>query len=257
MCSVAGGMARMGLLPVVNSFGCFLASRPNEQIYNNFTEETRTIYAFHLSGLIPAGPGKSHQSLRDISLMGALPGIEMIQPANADEARQALTYLVKESTKSGVLRMNIGFSPRRIDLPAGSKLVRGQGTVLTEGADAVMFAYGPIMLDQALKAAELLRQQGVGLTVVNMPWLNLADDSWLSSLVGRFKTILTVDDHCDVGGQGDFLLSRLAANDLLGGRKFIKIGVGEIPVCGTMDEVLRHHGLDADSLAARTREGIR
>lgn len=256
MCSMAGGMARMGLLPVVNSFGCFLASRPNEQIYNNFTEGTRIIYAMHLSGLIPAGPGKSHQSLRDISLMGGLPGIEIIQPASAEEARQALTYLVKDSDKSGVLRMNIGFSPRRIELPSDYRFTRGHGTVLTTGSDAVIFSYGPVMLNQVLKASEILRAEDIGVTVVNMPWLNVADDSWLSALLGPFKTVLTVDDHSTVGGLGDFLLGRMAAQRLIDGRNFIKLGVEEIPVCGTMDEVLKHHKLDAAALAACMREAL-
>ena len=66
MVSMAGGLARAGLLPVVNSFSNFLAARANEQIYNNASERTKIIYACHYSGLIPAGPGKSHQSIRDI-----------------------------------------------------------------------------------------------------------------------------------------------------------------------------------------------
>ncbi|MBW2581377.1 MAG: 1-deoxy-D-xylulose-5-phosphate synthase, partial [Deltaproteobacteria bacterium] len=73
MVSMAGGLALQGLLPIVNSFGVFLASRANEQIYNNATENSKIIYVCHYAGLIPAGPGKSHQSLRDISLFGALP----------------------------------------------------------------------------------------------------------------------------------------------------------------------------------------
>ena len=68
MVSMAGGLARQGLLPVVNSFASFLAARANEQIYNNASERSKIIYACHYAGLIPAGPGFSHQSIRDISL---------------------------------------------------------------------------------------------------------------------------------------------------------------------------------------------
>ena len=75
---------------LVNSFGVFLASRSNEQIYNNATEKTKIIYACHYAGLIPAGPGKSHQSLRDISLFGALPNCTIIEPCNGLETAQAL-----------------------------------------------------------------------------------------------------------------------------------------------------------------------
>ena len=62
MVSTAAGLARHGLLPVVNSFASFLASRANEQIYNQASERTKVVYALHYAGLIPAGPGKSHQS---------------------------------------------------------------------------------------------------------------------------------------------------------------------------------------------------
>ena len=74
MVSTAAGLARHGLLPVVNSFASFLASRANEQIYNQASEQSKVVYALHYAGLVPAGPGKSHQSIRDISLLGALPG---------------------------------------------------------------------------------------------------------------------------------------------------------------------------------------
>ena len=74
MVSQAGAMALAGLLPVVHSFACFLSTRPNEQIYNNATEGTKVIYAGSLAGLVPGGPGHSHQSVRDISALGAVPG---------------------------------------------------------------------------------------------------------------------------------------------------------------------------------------
>ncbi|MGB8351582.1 MAG: 1-deoxy-D-xylulose-5-phosphate synthase N-terminal domain-containing protein, partial [Gaiella sp.] len=80
MVSTAAGMARHGLLPVVNAFASFLASRANEQIYNQASEGSKVVYALHYAGLIPAGPGKSHQSIRDISLLGALPNVAIVQP---------------------------------------------------------------------------------------------------------------------------------------------------------------------------------
>src|SRR5262249_60543504 len=78
MVSMAAGLARQGLLPVVNSFASFLASRANEQIYNAASEDSRIVYGCHYAGLIPAGPGKSHQSLRDVSLLAALPTMTIV-----------------------------------------------------------------------------------------------------------------------------------------------------------------------------------
>ena len=187
MVSTAGGLALQGLLPVVNTFAAFLAARANEQIYNNACERSKVIYVCHYAGLIPAGPGASHQSLRDISLLGELPGFTVIQPCNGLETRLALGYCVDEAKGSCVLRLNIGPSPREIVLPEGYKLVYGQGVALTEGEDFILFAYGPVMLHEALLASELLAQRGLGLKVINMPWLNRSDLEWLSRTVSAVR----------------------------------------------------------------------
>src|SRR6185312_15713381 len=113
MVSTAAGMARHGLLPVVNSFASFLASRGNEQIYNQASEGSRVIYALHYAGLIPAGPGKSHQSLRDISLLAALPNVTIVQPANHDETKALVRWAVEDATENVAIRLAIGPSPRR------------------------------------------------------------------------------------------------------------------------------------------------
>ena len=116
MVSTAAGLARHGFLPVVNSFASFLASRANEQIYNQASEGTKVVYALHYAGLIPAGPGKSHQSIRDISLLGALPGMTIVQPANAEETRALVRWAVEDAEGSVAIRLAIGPSPRRIEL---------------------------------------------------------------------------------------------------------------------------------------------
>ena len=76
MVSAAGGMALNGMLPVVHSFACFLSTRANEHIYNNATERRKIIYTATLAGVVPGGPGHSHQSVRDISAIGAVPGLD-------------------------------------------------------------------------------------------------------------------------------------------------------------------------------------
>src|SRR5690606_15430229 len=81
MVSVAGGMALRGALPVVHSFACFLSARPNEQIYNNATERTRVVYVGSLAGVVPGGPGHSHQAVRDIAALGGVPGLIMLEPS--------------------------------------------------------------------------------------------------------------------------------------------------------------------------------
>lgn len=251
MVSMAGGLALQGLLPVVNSFASFLAAKSNEQIYNNACEQTKIIYVCHYAGLIPAGPGSSHQSIRDISLFGAMPQCVMLQPCNAEETRLALKYCVEGVKGIYVLRLVIGPSPQLITLPSDYRLTLGRGVPLTEGSDAALFAYGPVMLNEALEAAERLGREGVALKVVNMPWLNRFDGNWLREELEGCRRIYVVEDHSPVGGLGDAMLNELTACELLSTKQFKKFGVEGYPACGTPQEALRYHGLDGASLAAR------
>jgi transketolase len=251
MVSMAGGLALQGLLPVVNTFASFLAAKSNEQIYNNACERTKIIYVCHYAGLIPAGPGSSHQSIRDISLFGALPDCIMLQPCNAEETRLALKYCVEGVKGIYVLRLVIGPSPQLITLPCDYRLTLGRGVPLTEGSDAALLAYGPVMLNEALVAAELLDREGFKLKVVNMPWLNRFDRNWLREELEGCRRIYVVEDHSLVGGLGDAMLNELTACGFLSTKQFKKFGVEGYPACGTPREALRYHGLDGASLAAR------
>ena len=225
----------------MNSFAAFLAARANEQIYNQASEQSKVVYALHYAGLIPAGPGKSHQSIRDISLLAALPNMVVVQPANAGETQALLRWAVEDTTENVALRLAIGPSPRRIELPQETLAV-GRGAVLHEGLEALLFAYGPVMLHEALTAAELLDGR---LQVVNMPWLNRVDAQWLSELVEPFGELFVLEDHAPVGALGDGL------RRVLDGRALTVFGVEGWPACGAPLESLRYHGLDGSSLADR------
>ncbi|HEY8776006.1 MAG TPA: transketolase C-terminal domain-containing protein [Gaiellaceae bacterium] len=245
--SMAAGLARQGLLPVANSFASFLASRANEQIYNQASEGTKVVYALHYAGLIPAGPGKSHQSLRDVSLLASLPNMTIAQPANAEETQTLLRWAVEQADGNVAIRLAIGPSPRRIELPR-AEAGPGRGTVLHEGRDALLFAYGPVMLHEALTAAEALDGR---LQVVNMPWLNRVDAQWLSELVEPYGELFVVEDHAPVGALGDTLRRELD------GRSVTVFGVEGWPACGTPVEALRFHGLDGAALADRIALALR
>ena len=245
MVSMAAGIARQGLLPVVNSFASFLASRANEQIYNQASEGTKVIYALHYAGLIPAGPGKSHQSIRDVSLLGALPNVVILQPTNAEETRSLLRWAVEQASECVAIRLAIGPSPRRIELD-GNVLV-GRGALLTDGDGPPLLAYGPVMVHEALIAAETLRKQhGVHIRVFAMPWLNRFDPEWISEEISVHDDVFVLEDHAPVGALADALRRELDA-----GKRLTAFGVEGWPICGTPPEALHAHGLDGSSLAGR------
>ncbi len=245
MVSTAAGLARHGFLPVVNSFASFLVSRANEQIYNQASEGSKVVYALHYAGLIPAGPGKSHQSLRDVSLLGALPNMTIVQPGNSDETRALLRWAVEDAEENVAIRLAIGPSPRRIELPARYEPTVGWGIGLRKGEDAVLLAYGPVLLHEALVAAERLSHDGIDLRVVNMPWLNSVDTDWLSVEIAPYQHVLVLEDHAPVGALGD------ALRRMLVGHEVTVYGVEGWPACGTPEEALRFHQLDGASLADR------
>ena len=125
----------------------------------------------------------------------------------------------------------------------------GKGTVLRNGKDAVIFVYGPVMLNEALVASELLEKENFSLKVVNMPWLNRVDEKWFEEIAGDCKSIFVLENHASYGGLKDYLLHTTISSKKLQTKKFHKFAVEGYPVCGTPQEALRYHRLDGESLA--------
>jgi transketolase len=248
MVSQAGGLALQGVLPVVHSFASFLTSRANEQIFNNATEKRKIIYVGSLAGLLPAVPGHSHQAVRDIAALTAMPNLVMIQPASAAELRVAWKWSVFESAESVYLRL----SSLPWELPfediSAPEWRKGRGHVICPGSDAVLISYGPVMLSQGFLAAQSLKsEQGFSLCVVNLPWLNCVDSEWLESLISSFPVVFTLDDHSVKGGQGQMLAATIAS--LRVRPEVVMMGVEGIPMCGLPEEILKAHHLDATSIS--------
>jgi transketolase len=252
MVSQASGMALGGLLPVVHSFACFLSARANEQIYNAATERKKILYVGTLAGLLPGGPGHSHQSVRDISALAAVPGLILIEPATEEEVGLALAFAVNDTPQSVYLRLTSLPWEVPFELPTGQSLELGRGVSITDGSDAVLFTYGPIPLSEAYQASrKLAEEHGIGLKVINLPWLNRVDPDWLGETVRGYSDVFTLDNHYVTGGQGDVIAREIGRCGLLASTRLCCIGVDRIPECGSNREVLRAHGLDSSSLVKR------
>ncbi len=249
MVSQAGTLALKGKVPIVHSFACFLSTRPNEQIYNNATDGAKVIYHASLAGLLPAGPGHSHQSVRDISAVGSMPGLTMVQPSTEDQTRLALRWAIDDNPGSTWLRLTSVPWAVPFHHPNGDPLVAGQGTVLRPGGDGSIVAYGPVMLSQAFHAADLLEARGHAVAVIDLPWLNTIDDAWLARVLEGSPRLFLIEDHYPRLGQSAFISQALARLGLAVPTHVF--GVDGIPACGQNDEVLDHHGLSAARLADR------
>ena len=203
MVSQAGAMARKGLIPICHSFACFLATRANEQIYNNATERSKVVYLAALAGLVPGGPGHSHQSVRDIAALSGTPGLTMLQPSCAAEVEPLLRWAVEANPGSSYLRFVSIPVQVPFTLPDDYRPELGKGWVAKDGGTGpVLFAYGPTLATEAWHALDHL---GGGRLVI-LPWLNRVDPVWLTEVTKDAKSVVAIDDHYRDGGQGTMLV---------------------------------------------------
>ena len=257
MVSMACGMARRGALPIAHSFACFLSTRPNEQIYNQCSEGSKTIYVGSLAGVLPGGPGHSHQSVRDISALSAVPKLLMAEPAAEGEVHALFDHLVNHAAESAYLRLVSVKWPLPFAYPSNLRVQPGCGWIVRAGDDAVAFGYGPWLLSNAWHAAEEIEQTtGSRVRIVNLPWLNRVDPAWLRDTIGACRTIVTLDNHYVHGGQGEMIGAAIAELGLEPAARVSRIGVTELPECGTNDEVLAYHGLDVAGLVRQFRAAM-
>ncbi|HWT94630.1 MAG TPA: 1-deoxy-D-xylulose-5-phosphate synthase N-terminal domain-containing protein [Solirubrobacteraceae bacterium] len=236
MVSQAGTLALSGFLPVCHSFASFMTPRANEQIFNNATERSKVVYHGALAGIVPGGPGHSHQSVRDIALMGSVPGMACLEPATAHEAKLCIDWAVDEAEGPVYIRFVSVPWPLGFEAPQAERLVRGQGTVARADGDVVLVTTGPVLASQAWQVDRA--------AVVLLPWLRGVDGDWLREVAGG-REIVVLDNHMVDSGQGSAVLAALP------GERVRVFGVEDVPAGGGNLDVLKAHGLDAESIAAR------
>jgi transketolase len=244
-----------GLVPIVHSFSCFLSTRPNEQIYNNATEGTKIVYVGGLSGVLPAAPGHSHQSIREVSSAGGIPGLVMVAPSCAAEVGPLLDWCLEKHDGPSFLRLASLPTEIRYVLPEGYEPELGHGVVLRDGSDVVLVGAGPTVLAQAYGAAGLLAEDGVSACVVNLPWLNQVDAGWLRSTIAGKRLLVTLDDHYVGGGQGEKVLAALAGS--ASPIRIVQLGIRKKPPSGRPAEVLDRVGLSSAHIARTVLKALK
>ena len=244
---MAGGLARRGALPIVHSFACFLSARPNEQIYNQCSEGSKVIYVGSLAGLLPGGPGHSHQSVRDISALarGAEPGAGRAVRARPRCSRSSTT-LVNAAPDSMYLRLvSVKWPvPFAYPRPAQGRSRDRAGSCAT-AATRVVFGYGPWLLANAWHAAEEVEQSTGASVRSGEP---AVAQPRRSRVAARGHRRPPHDRHARQS-----LREGRAGRDARGRHRrarararaaVLRVGVTALPECGTNDEVLAHHRLD-------------
>ncbi len=257
---MAGGMARRGALPVVHSFACFLSARPNEQIYNQCSERTKVIYVGSLAGLLPGGPGHSHQSVRDISALGGGAAPDADRAVDARRRSHALVdYLRQRAARAALSAAGLGEVAAAVRLPGATRRSSvGRGWVVREGTDVVVCRLRAVAAGQCLRGGRAARRSaGVCVRLVNLPWLNRVDAGVAARRHRRrrARSSRSTTTTCTAAratcwprpspGSGSTPRPRVT-----------RLGVTELPECGTNDEVLAHHRLDVAGARRRVRAAL-
>lgn len=257
MVSQAGTMALSGLMPIVHSFSCFLTSRPTEQIFNNFSEHTKIIYVGSLAGLLPAGPGHSHQSVHDFSTMCGMPGFSVVEPLSVEQIAPILDWALHSNRGSTYIRLTSIPYKHKKEFEGLQTLKAGAGYEICDGDDATMISTNSILTAEAIEAAALLKQEGISLKIIATPWINNFDAAWYSSRIKKDVPLLTLENHFLGNGFGPQVLSKLAEAGLLPNSAIKQIGISSLPQSGRNDEVLAIHGLNAEGIAQQVRSSLK
>jgi transketolase len=203
MATVAAGMAMSGLKPFIYTITPFTTSRNFEQIKVDIAYQNLPVTIVGTgSGMSYANLGPTHHSFEDIALMRVLPNMTVLCPADIHEM-EALFPQIMECKGPVYFRLGKKNEPQVYETTPALKI--GQFNTVIAGDKVAILACGTI-LPVAIKAAELLAQQGVNAEVVSAHTVKPIDDSYLKQAAGRFSLIATVEEHSIIGGFGSAVL---------------------------------------------------
>ena len=207
MIGVAAGLATCGKIPFAASFAMFSAGRAFEQVRNSigYPRLNVKICASH-GGMSVGEDGASHQCCEDIALMRSIPGMIVLCPADEVEARKAVraAYL-----QPGPVYMRLGRLAVPVFHSEDYEFVIGKGEILKDGAQVAIIATG-LMVYEAMKAGETLREQGVDAMVINMPTIKPLDEELVLHAAKKCGKIVTCEEHSTIGGLGEAVCSTLS-----------------------------------------------
>lgn len=255
MVSAAGTMALNGFLPIVNSFSCFLIPRANEQIYNNATQKSKVLYTGVMNGVLPAAPGHSHQSVRDIALMRSIPELEVIEPWTQKQVEDTLIYFLQDSTDSVYMRIDpiphtSTFTYSNLKLPK-----KGQGTELIKNNNSTisMVVHSPLFVDEATKVVEHFEKDNIEINLLVASWLNSIDKKWWSKKLENSTNIFVFENGLVSGGWAEYFTSQLSSLN----KKIHIYGLNEVPPCGQAKEILDDVGFSSNKIYAEMKSIIK
>ncbi len=249
MMGIAAGLSLTGKIPVASTFAMFAAGRAYEQVRNSigYPHLNVKIGATH-AGITVGEDGASHQCNEDIALMRTIPGMVVLNPSDAVEAKACVKAALDWE---GPVYMRFG----RAGVPvindgADYRFEIGKGIVLREGSDVTIVATG-IMVSAALEAAARLEAEGVSAEVINIHTIKPLDTELIAASAKKTGKVVTAEEHSVIGGLGGAVCEALAERMPV---PVCRIGVEDVfGESGPASELLVKYGLDADGVYRKVK----
>ena len=251
MVSMAAGFAREGMIPYVNTFAVFMTTRGADPIqsliaYDNLNVKLCGTYC----GLSDSYDGASHQAITDLAFVRAIPNMTVITAADGAETRKAV-FAIAEHDGPVYLRLSRAEAPVYYSDDMDFQI--GRGITVREGGDVTIITTGTV-LHKALEAADLLAQEGISATVVDMHTIKPIDRDLVIQCAIRTGAIVTVEEHSIYGGLGSAVAEVLVENKPV---PMERIGAVDFAESGDYGELLVKYGYSPQAIAGKCRAVIR
>ena len=252
MMSVAAGLAAAGKVVFASSFAMFAAGRAYEQIRNSigYPHLNVKIGATH-AGITVGEDGATHQCIEDFALMRAIPGMTVINPADAVEARAAVEAAMKFN---GPVYMRFGrYAVPVINDKETFTFEIGKGTTMRDGKDVTIVATG-MLVYMALEAAEVLKNEGIDVRVINISTIKPIDKDIILDAARKTGAIVTAEEHSVIGGLGSAVSEVVCEGCPV---PVVKLGIEDkFGRSGKVPPLMEAYGLTVENLVAKTKAAI-
>lgn len=253
MVGAAGGLAKEGFVPFVNTYASFAASRCADQVRVNMSYMKLPIKLIGLTAGYGAGIlGATHVSIEDIAFMRALPNLTVISPADCAETIKCMLAVAK--TKDPTYIRLTGPVNTPVVYSSDYDFVIGKAISLREGKDVCFIATGS-MVAQCMKAAERLADKGISCTVINMHTIKPLDEETIDKAVNGHNLVVTVEEHSIYGGLGSAVSEYIAQKGCSVPMEII--GINDIFVhAGDYQYQLEESGLTVEQINDRVEKRL-
>ena len=248
---VAAGMAATGLTAFVHSFGCFASRRMFDQAFLSAGYSNLPVHVIGSDpGVTAAFNGATHMPFEDCALYMTMPNAVVIDSCDFVQTKSLTRKLAADGHPSYMRLIRKGFTTVYAD---GSEFEIGKGVTLREGSDVTIVASG-ILVDEALKAEELLQMEGVSVSVIDMHTWKPLDEELIVKAARETGCIVTAENHQVSCGLGAAVANVLGATCPV---PLERIGIqNRFGQVGPQDFLMQEYGLTAEDIVAAARQAI-